>query len=109
MAAGRGVVHLYARLLDGRRARWLPDGAFIEARMKGPLARGVALLPEAALHDNARVFVVRDGRMQPLPVRLLGHVGDRVMLAGLRGGERVITSRLAAPVPGRRVKLLDAP
>lgn len=105
--SGKGVVMLHARILDEEKARWLPDGAFVEVRLPGPRYDDVAVLPETAVYDRARVFVVREGRMRPVSVKVLGHVEDGVIVRGLAGGEQVIVSRMAEPVPGRKVKVLN--
>ena len=108
VASGKGSVTLHVRLKDAKKARWLPDGAFIAARMQGPLKDKVALLPEAAVHDAAKVFTVRaDGRMHAVPVRIVGYVGNQVAVTGLKEGMRVIISRIAEPVEGRKVRILN--
>ncbi len=106
VAPDKGTVTLHARPLDAAAARRLVPGAFIEVRMEGPLARSVALLPEAAMHDASRVYVVKDGRLAVRPVRLVGFIGDRAVVRGLKADERVVISRMAAPREGRKAKVL---
>ncbi len=106
VAEGKGVVTLHAVLEDAERAAWLPDGAFVEVRLSGPEARRVAVVPETAVYDNARVLVVRDGRLQSVDIEVLGHLPGHVIVRGLQGGEMLVTTRIAEPVPGRKVKVL---
>ncbi len=106
VAAGKGVVHLYAVPDDPRKARWLKSGTFVEVKLPGPLERDAALLPEQAVYDGARVYAVVEGRLRALPVRLVGHAGDRAVVAGLGGGEKVVVNRMADPVEGRKAKVL---
>ncbi len=108
IVSGKGSVTLHVRLDESEKARWLPDGAFVSARMQGPLKDKVALLPEAAVHDAAKVFVVRnDGRMHGTPVRIVGYVGQKVAVSGLKNGAQVIISRIAEPVEGRKVRIVN--
>ncbi len=106
VAAGKGVIHLYAVPDDPQKARWLKAGTFVEVRLPGPLERNAALLPEQAVYDGTRVHAVVDGRLKALPVRLAGHAGGRAVVTGLKGGERVIVNRIADPVEGRKAKVL---
>ncbi len=106
VAAGKGVIHLYAVPDDPQTARWLKAGTFVEVRLPGPLERNAALLPEQAVYDGARVYAVVDGRLKALPVRLAGHAGRKAMVTGLTGGEKVIVNRMADPAEGRKAKVL---
>ncbi len=103
---GRGAIRLFARPASGRRARWMPPGAFVEARMEGPLHPRAALLPEKAVYEGSRVYVLAAGRLRAVPVKLAGYARGMAVVEGLKGGERVVTSRLANPVSGRRAKVL---
>ncbi len=103
----RGEVVLHAAVEEPRRAAWLLPGAFVEVRMRGPLHRQVALLPESALQQPRTVFVVDEGKLRRRTIEILGMQGNRVIAAGLRGGERVVRHRLSAPRAGRRVRVLD--
>ncbi len=104
-----GSLALFAMPDAPGRAGWLKPGAFVEVRMKGPLLENVALLPEAALADGNSVFVVRDGRLARLPVKLLGMEGGKAIVAGVPAGARVVAHRLAEPAPGKPVRIIPPP
>ena len=107
VAEGKGVVSLHAVIEDAEKAAWLPDGAFVEVRLPGPEARDVAVVPETAVYDNARVFIVQNGRLKPEDIQVVGHLPGHVIVRGLKGGETLVTTRIAEPVPGRKVRILD--
>jgi multidrug efflux pump subunit AcrA (membrane-fusion protein) len=104
----RGEVELFATPENPKEAAWLLPGAFVEVRMGGPLLKGVALLPEAALQDTQTVFVVDSGKLARRSVRLLGMEADKAIVEGLKAGEQVVRHRLAAPRPGQPVKILGS-
>ena len=107
VSEGKGVVHVYARLLDGDRARGLRPGSFVEVKMPGPLLAGVALLPEQAVYDAARVYVVSGGRLETRAVRLRGFSGEKAVVSGLKGGEMVVINRLAGEHAGKKARVLN--
>ena len=106
VAANSGSLTLRAVLAEEERARRLPPGAFVEVRMHGPRRRHVALIPEAALHRDDEVFVIVNGRLKAVRVKIAGHVGDKVAVRGLPDKARVVVNRLAQPHEGRKVRVL---
>ncbi len=106
VAQGKGVIYLFARVSDPRKAQWLRPGAFIEARMAGPEVHDAALLPESAVYDASRVYAVVDGRLKALPVTLAGYARGKALVRGLKGGEMIVVNRLANPVEGRKTKVM---
>lgn len=72
----------------------------------------VLVVPETAVvggSSGSRVFVVIDGRAQPVPVALGAKRQGRVIVAqGLSGGEAVIAQPPAGLAPGARVKVKGA-
>ena len=102
-----GALSLYAVPDDRQQAAWLKPGTFVEVHMKGPLLKGVVLLPEAAIADGNHVMVVRDGRLARLPVKVLGLEGGRVIVAGVPAGAMVVRHRLAQPEPGKPVRIVQ--
>ena len=70
----------------------------------------VARLPEAALFERNKVYVVEDGRLVPRPVTVAAFDGDDVLVAGeLADGDQVLTTRFARAGAGVRVKTEATP
>jgi RND family efflux transporter MFP subunit len=82
----------------------LSVGLFVEAEIAGKEIAGAVVLPRTALHDNASVFVLQDGKLRRRPVTLLRMEGERVIVGdGLEAGEQVVLSRLDIMVDGMPV------
>ena len=76
-------------------------GAFVEVYLKDRTYNNVARLPETSLYDNNRVFVMEAGRLVEKKVELVGYAGSDVLVRGaLKPGEKLLSSRLSAPVNG---------
>ncbi len=106
IAAGQGAVNIFAALDDAASASWLPPGTFVAAAMDGPLLKDVALLPEAAVYDGARVYVLKDGRIASREVTLRGYAGGKAVVSGLKEAQKVIVNRMAGPRDGRKAKVM---
>jgi len=96
--------------------RILPDmGIKVTFLGEEPKANpGVAariLVPQAAVHksgsgDEAQIYVYRDGRVERRAVRLGGANGaDEEIVAGLSGGEQIVTGGFDSLHDGERVEL----
>lgn len=69
--------------------------------------RGVEV-PRRAIHEGNLVYVFRDGALDIREVEPLWSTEDTVIVgAGLSGDELVITSPLAAPMPGMKLRTVD--
>ena len=102
--AASGGVQAYARIETANAQTSLRPGAFVEVFLRDRLYRQVARLPESALHDNERVYVVVDGRLQPRLVELVARIGNDVLVEGeLAHGETVATTRFPGIGPGVKV------
>jgi RND family efflux transporter MFP subunit len=110
------MVHVIARVEDpyGRRDGGerppLAVGLFVKAHIRGRLARGVAVLPRAALRGERQVLVVdAEGRLRFRDVELLRSQRDEVVIrAGLAEGEQVSLSTLDTVVDGMQVRVAPA-
>ncbi len=82
-------------------------GAFVEVSLEGRAADGVYELPRVALREGDRVWRVdADNRLLSGPVTVLRRLRETVLVSeGLADGDRVITSRLASPVPGMQLRV----
>ena len=105
VARKQGAVALFA--VPDTPAPWLKPGAFVQVRMAGPLYEHVVLLPEAALHGDDAVYAVKDGKLARLPVRVLGMRQGQAIVRGVAPGTLVVRHKLAAPKPGKPVKVLE--
>lgn len=92
--AQTGGVELYALLDIAPDAVPLRPGAFVEVRFPDRAYENVVELPEGAVFQGDRVYVIVDGRLQPRQVEVAGYAGDDVFLRGaLQDGDRVLTTR----------------
>jgi len=109
------VVYAYAALKDpygaGADAAGVPMavGLFVRARIEGRVMESGLVVPRAALRPGDKVFLAApDNTLQIRTVEVLAFLDERVVIAsGLEVGEQVITSPLAAPVPGMPVRPID--
>lgn len=91
-----------------------PVGLFVDAELTGNPLRGVVALPRLAIRENDRdrgqVYVVEEGDV--LGFREIGiRHSDRenaYIDKGLEEGDRVIMTKIDAPVAGKKLKVIDA-
>ncbi len=85
----------------------LQMGTFVEARIEGLDASGLIVLPRSALRQGDRVFVASaDDKLEVRSVNVIRSTPDRVYLQGdLSPGESVITTAIAAPIPGLAIEV----
>lgn len=105
------MVHLVARVKDPYSPQNggapLAAGLFVQARIDGRAARGIVVLPRAALRGENRVYVVDDEeRLRFREVDLLRVTkGDVLIRGGLASGERVCLSPIDAATDGMQVRV----
>ncbi len=77
-------------------------GEFVRVEILGPERDGLAVIPRRSLREGGRVWIMDDSdRLEIRPVTVAwGTDASLVVSAGLRDGDRVVTTPLAAPVPG---------
>jgi len=94
-------------LLGEKRPVPLPMGTYVRAEIQGRSAAGLIELPRAALREGDRLFVAdADDRLEIRHVEVVRSTAERVYLAdSIEVGERVITTAIAAPVPGTRLNV----
>lgn len=92
---------------DGPPGPPLLLGSFVDARMTGETSVPFARIPIRALRPGNQVWVVRDGRLRILPVRVIQRTDEvaYVTTPSLAVGGRIVTSNLRAPTDGMRVRL----
>lgn len=100
----------------GGGAQWARrPGEVVALRLRLPPVAQAVSLPAAALYGSDTVYRVREGRLQRVAVEVLGHRSGRsgktelvVRSAGLRAGDRVVTTHLPQAVEGLRVEPVAA-
>jgi len=110
---GTRMLHGVARVRDpyGRGVPGRPPlaaGMFVEAEIVGRTYEAVASIPRAALLEGDKVLVVDDDdRLRFRPVEVLRRTReDAVISSGLRRGERICVSALAAATDGMQVRVI---
>jgi len=94
--------------LEGGRPP-LAVGMFVEVRIEGRSIPETVAIPLRALRDRGRVWVVSADTtlaIRPVEVARAG-LHDAIVSTGLSPGERIVTSRIEAPVDGMRVRVAD--
>ena len=104
----RGV-DIYATL-EGKIPSNLRGGAFVEVELTAQPVDGVMALPKDALYSDNRVYLVKDGRLEPRTLVDFVDDGAQVLLkSGLADGEVVLLTRFNEAAPGVAVKVVDQP
>ena len=82
-------------------------GAFVQAEIAGASLDSYAAIPTVALRPGNEVWVVRDGRLRILPVRVIQRSDDiaYVTTPALSQGGRLVTSSLTAPTDDMPVRI----
>ncbi|MFP4474230.1 MAG: efflux RND transporter periplasmic adaptor subunit [Desulfatibacillaceae bacterium] len=89
----------------------LAAGLFARVTIFGVSLDSASVVPRAALRDGNTVWIVDpDGRLRfrKVDVARLAD-GNAVVRSGLAAGDRVVVSRLSAPVEGMSVRAVDTP
>ena len=81
-------------------------GSFVDARITGESSVPFARIPVTGLRPGNEVWVVRDGRLRILPVRVIQRTDEiaYVTTPSLAVGGQIVTSNLRAPTDGMRVR-----
>ncbi len=88
---------------DGRPP--LVPGMFVKAIIHGRTVPNLLIAPRHAVHDGDTVWVVRGGRLRVVKVDLARATRQTAYItAGLRDGERIVTSLLDTITDGMKVR-----
>ncbi len=105
--ATNGGVQVYARL---ERRSALRAGTFVELSVPDKVYQNVIRVPQAAIYDDTRLYVVNDqGRMKSEKVAIKAYLGEEVLVdaSSLTAGQKVITTRIAEAGDGLKVVIPD--
>ena len=82
-------------------------GSYVRVRMQGPQLEQVARIPRMALREGDKVYRrTNEGTLAIAPVDIVWREPEAVLVrGGLDEGDVVITSELAAPVEGMKLRL----
>lgn len=82
-------------------------GSYVRAQIEGHPIPDVVVLPRAFLRDGGNVWVMNDNdQLEIRPVEIVFRGREAVYVSqGLSGGERVVSTDLAAPVDGMPLRL----
>lgn len=80
--------------------------SYVDVEVAAATLENVVELPRAALRDGERAFIVDDqGRLRIRELQIAWRYPHSVLVrGGLKDGDEVVTSRIAAPVDGMSVR-----
>jgi RND family efflux transporter MFP subunit len=86
-------------------------GTFVHVELGAAELSNVIAIPDRALREGGQVYLVDPaGRLEVRPVGVAYRTGGTVYVRqGLTAGDRVVTSRLSAPVAGMVLRTADEP
>lgn len=105
VAAQRGGIDVFARIVTADADQPLRPGAFVEISVPDRQYEGVLRIPETALYNGDHVYVVRDDRMARRDVQVLAYDGGEVIVRGdFETGEPIVTTQIAEAGEGLLVR-----
>ncbi len=91
----------------GRRGLLLLD-SYVDLMLEGATVRDLFELPRDWLHEGKNLRMYSEGRLELRPVEVAWRFEDSVCIdSGLHEGEMVVTSRLATPIEGMKLRRVD--
>ena len=78
-------------------------GSFVQVALDGQPIADAVRLPRTALVDDSYVWLVVDGKLSRREVKVVWRDRDSVIARGLKSGEAVLVTPLAAPTEGLEV------
>ena len=90
-----------------RRGLLLLD-SYVDLMLEGAIVRDLFEVPREWLHEGGNLRMYSDGRLESRPVEVAWRFEDSVCIdTGLKEGEMVVTSRLATPIEGMKLRRVD--
>jgi multidrug efflux pump subunit AcrA (membrane-fusion protein) len=85
-----------------------PVGLFVEAVVPGKTLEDVVVLPRSSVRGGNQVWVERGGKLVSLPITILrASEHEMVVRAKFEPEDRLVLTRLAAPMPGMKVEAIS--
>lgn len=83
-------------------------GSYVEVEIEGRPLDNVVEVPRLALHEGDKAYVFNNGELEVRDLTVLRRLRDVVLVSeGLGAGDLLITSRLATPIPGMKLRQLS--
>jgi RND family efflux transporter MFP subunit len=99
----------YGLRRDAGERPQLAMGTFVQVVLQGAVLKDVAVIPAAALRDDARVWIMNDGHLKIRPVEVVRRARDEVVISGgLAPGEQVVLTNLAGVAEGMKLRTAGA-
>jgi len=96
ITSNRGGVEVIASIETGTGNAPLRPGAFVEVIVPDKAFAGSFRLPDTAIYDTDKVYVVREGKLEPRQVSIQAYEGKNVIVTGaLQDGDQIMTTRIA--------------
>lgn len=94
-----------ARIQPDGEGTYPPVGLFVRAELEGKSIANVVEIPRSALRGAHDVWVLESGRLAKRRVDVIRSGRDSLVVTGdFKPGDLLVTTRLAAPVPGMELK-----
>ena len=94
------------------RSTHINPGGLVTLRLKRPPQSSLYRVPPTAIYDNARIYLLRDGRLSGVAVELVGSaILDKESMRLVRGdaikdGDQLVLTRLPNATTGLKVEAL---
>lgn len=94
-----------ARIQPDSEGKYPPVGLFVRAELSGKTIENVVEIPRSALRGAHDVWVLESGRLAKRHVNVVRSGRESLVVTGdFKPGDLLVTTRLAAPVPGMQLK-----
>ena len=105
-----GGVEVFATIVQSQKAATIRTGAFVEIEVQDRRYDNVFLIPQTALYQGEFIYLIKDGRLEPAKVDVVGAAGnDKLIKAPIANGTEILASRLTLAGKGVRVKPMNNP
>ncbi len=109
VAPSSRLATVFFRFASNQTVASLPlPGSFGEGEIEGPAYENVYTLPEAAIQEQNRVWVVRDGELTSFTPTALGRVENGLVVEAFDAGEGVVFGILPEAREGLAVTIAEA-
>ena len=103
------LARLFLKFSESHPAETLPlPGSFVEISIAGPKHDNVFVLPESAIQDRGRVWIVDGGALKAVAPRVLGHADGGVVTEAFDVGDGIVVGSLPGAREGLAVEVGDA-
>ncbi|MFO8146992.1 MAG: efflux RND transporter periplasmic adaptor subunit [Bacteroidota bacterium] len=85
------------------------EGMYLEAKLEARSVEDAIEIPRELLVDQSKVYVVKDGLLNLVPVTPVYFASEKVVIQGLEDGAKLISSPVPGAFPGMVVEISDTP